>query len=91
MTLPIAIADWSQTTGGGAISITILFQGDESTPEKPRAHGRWNTPLEGISYECLSARAPLPGTKAALTSKVSMARGCLALLASNWNTHMKCS
>ena len=49
MTLPIAIADWSQTTGGGAI--TILFQGDESPPEKPRAHGRWNTPLEGISYD----------------------------------------
>ena len=44
-----AYRDWSQPAGGGAIP--ILFQGDESPPEEPRAHGRRNTPLKGISYE----------------------------------------
>ena len=45
-----AYRDWSQPAGGGA-NIPILFRGDEAPPKNPRAHGRRNTPLKGITYE----------------------------------------
>ena len=52
----------------------------------PRNQGRTAggiPPWKASRMRAMSARAPLPGTKAALTSKVSMARECLALPASN--------
>ena len=81
--------DWSQPTGGGAIP--ILFQGDEASPKNPRAHGRRNTPLKGISYESHECKSsPSWYERGFDIHRVSMARGCLlALPASNWNVHMK--
>jgi len=84
MTLPIAIGLRRREEG-----LSPSFFKAMSRP--PRNQGRTASgipPWKASRMSAMSARAPLPGTKAALTSKVSMARECRIEVVESWTVYI---